>query len=152
MKYWLFKSEPETYSIDKLKKEKSTLWDGVRNYQARNFMINDMQLGDLVLFYHSNANPPGIIGLAEISELAQPDPSQFNKSSPYYDPKSSIDKPRWHCVKVKFKKKFKHLISLDQLKENKALKEMLVVKKGQRLSIQPVDKKHFEYILKWAEE
>ncbi|MCB0319268.1 MAG: EVE domain-containing protein, partial [Bdellovibrionales bacterium] len=96
MKYWLFKSEPETYSIDKLKKEKSTLWDGVRNYQARNFMINDMQLGDLVLFYHSNANPPGIIGLAEISELAQPDPSQFNKSSPYYDPKSSIDKPRWH--------------------------------------------------------
>ena len=146
MKHWLMKSEPEVFSIDDLKKDKTTLWEGVRNYQARNFMMNDMQLGDLVLFYHSNAKPPGIAGVASISKLAIPDPTQFVKSSEYYEPKSSKEKPIWYCVEVKFKEKFSRLMSLDELKEHSALKDMLVLKKGQRLSIQPVTKKEFEWI------
>ena len=102
MQYWLMKSEPDVFSIDDLKKQKQTTWDGVRNYQARNFMMNDMQVGDLVLFYHSNAKPPGIAGLATVSKKAEPDPTQFDKKSEYFDPKATKEKPRWFCVKVKF--------------------------------------------------
>ena len=142
------KSEPDVYSIDKLKKEKKTLWDGVRNYQARNFMRDDMKPGDQVLFYHSNATPPGIAGLAEISQEAVPDPSQFDSKGEYYDPKATPEKPRWFCVTVSYKEKFKNFVPLDDLKNKKGLEELLVIKKGQRLSIQPVQKKEFDLICK----
>lgn len=146
------KSEPEAFSIDDLKSEKKTMWDGIRNYQARNFMMNDMQVGDLVLFYHSNADPPGVIGLAEVSGPAMPDITARDPKSKYYDAKSSDERPIWHCVEVRFKKKFKRLVSLDELKDEKSLKEMLVVRKGMRLSIQPVKEKEFLKVCKMAEK
>ncbi len=149
-KYWLMKSEPDVFSIDDLKQKKTTLWDGVRNYQARNFMMNDMRVGDVVLFYHSNAEPPGIAGLAKISHLAQPDPSQFDKKSEYYDAKATPHAPRWFGVTVEFVKKFKTLISLEDIRSHKELQSMLVIKKGQRLSIQPVTKAEFDVIQKLA--
>lgn len=147
-KYWLMKSEPDVYSIDKLKKEKTTLWDGVRNYQARNFMMKDMKKGDQVLFYHSNAKPPGVAGIAKISNEAVPDPSQFKKNGEYFDPKASKENPRWFCVEVAYDKKFTELVSLEELREKKGLEEMLVIKKGQRLSIQPLTKKQFDIVCK----
>lgn len=147
-KYWLMKSEPDVYSIDKLKKEKSTLWDGVRNYQARNFMMNDMKKGDHVLFYHSNAKPPGVAGVAKISKEAVADPSQFKKNGEYFDPKASKENPRWYCVEVAYDKKFNDLVPLDDLREKKGLEEMLVIKRGQRLSIQPLTKKQFDIVCK----
>ena len=147
-KYWLMKSEPDAYSIDQFKKDKKTLWEGVRNYQARNFMMKDMAIGDQVLFYHSNAEPPGIAGVATVSKLALPDPLQFDKKSEYFDSKSTKEKPIWFCVEVKFQKKFKTLMPLNEIKTDKNLKNMVVIQKGSRLSINPVDKKDFEYILK----
>ncbi len=147
-RYWLMKSEPDVYSIDDLSKDKTTWWGGVRNYQARNFMTKEMQLGDQVLFYHSNANPIGVAGLAEVCALAAPDATQFDKKSEYYDPKASPEKPIWFCVQVKFKKKFSQVVSLEYIKNDPLLKDMLVIKKGQRLSIQPVEKSHYEIITK----
>ena len=141
------KSEPSNYSIKDLKRDQKALWDGVRNYQARNFMMNDMNIGDEVLFYHSLGNPSGIVGLAKISKKAQPDPTALDKKSEYYDPKATQEKPRWYCVEVTFKKMFKEVISLEQLRKEKPLKNMLVLKKGQRLSIMPVQQKEFEHIL-----
>ena len=151
-KYWLMKSEPDVYSIDDLKRDKKDLWDGVRNYQARNFMMKDMKVGDEVLFYHSNAKPPGVAGLARISKEAVPDPEQFDKKSKYYDRRATKEKPIWYCVEVAFKKKFKHFVSLDEIKEKKSLSDMLVVKKGQRLSIQPVKPAHFNALVKMGEQ
>jgi predicted RNA-binding protein with PUA-like domain len=148
-RYWLMKSEPDVYSIDDLSKDKTTWWGGVRNYQARNFMTKEMQLGDQVLFYHSNANPIGVAGLAEVCALAAPDATQFDKKSEYYDPKASPEKPIWFCVQVKFKKKFAQVVSLEDIKNDPRLKDMLVIKKGQRLSIQPVEKSHYEIITKY---
>jgi predicted RNA-binding protein with PUA-like domain len=148
MRYWLMKSEPDVFSIDDLQKKKTSLWDGVRNYQARNFMTQDMQIGDQVLFYHSNAEPPGVAGLAEIVGGAEPDPSQFDKKSEYFDPKASPDKPRWFCVRVGFKEKFENFVPLETLRTEKPLKNMLVIKIGQRLSIQPVQPQEFECIRK----
>lgn len=148
-RYWLMKSEPDVYSIDDLSKDKTTWWGGVRNYQARNFMTKEMQLGDQVLFYHSNANPIGVAGLAEVCALAAPDATQFDKKSEYYDPKASPEKPIWFCVQVKFKKKFSQVVSLEDIKNDPRLKDMLVIKKGQRLSIQPVEKSHYEIITKY---
>ncbi|MBY0316715.1 MAG: EVE domain-containing protein [Bdellovibrionales bacterium] len=145
MRYWLMKSEPDVFSIDDLKEKKTTLWDGVRNYQARNFMMNDMQVGDTVLFYHSNATPPGIAGYAKVSKKAAPDPSQFDKKSEYFDSSATPEKPRWFGVEVAFVKKFKELISLERLRETKGLENMLLLRKGQRLSIQPVTEK--EYVI-----
>ena len=142
------KSEPDTYSIDDFAKEKKTLWDGIRNYQARNFMMKDMQKGDAILFYHSNATPPGVAGIGEVSSPAVADPTQFDKKSKYYFEKATLEKPSWFCVEVKYKKKFKNYISLDEIRETKSLKEMLVIKKGQRLSIQPVTKKEYEILTK----
>ncbi len=144
--YWLMKSEPDVFSISDLKKKKRSLWDGVRNYQARNFMVNDMKVGDMVLFYHSNATPPGIAGVAQIAKSAIPDPTQFEKKSEYYDPKASQEKPRWYCVEVEYVETFKNFISLDELKLQKPLEDMMVIKKGQRLSIQPVKQKEFDWI------
>lgn len=145
---WLMKSEPDVYSIDSLAKDKTTWWGGVRNYQARNFMRDEMKVGDAVLFYHSSAEPPGVAGLAEVSKAAAPDETQFDKKSEYYDPKASPEKPIWFCVQVKFVKKFKNPVTLQELRDNPKLKELLVLKKGQRLSIQPVTKAHFEIIKK----
>jgi predicted RNA-binding protein with PUA-like domain len=148
-KYWLMKSEPHVFSIENLQKETYTLWEGVRNYQARNYMMNDMREGDEVLFYHSSAKPPfetGIAGLAVISRAAVADPLQFNKKSDYFDPKASPEKPIWFCVQVKFNKVFKKVFTLAEIKATPELADMLVIKRGQRLSIQPVSEKDFLFI------
>lgn len=146
MKYWLMKSEPEVFSIDDLKKAKESFWDGVRNYQARNFMMNDMSIGDLILFYHSNAEPSGIAGIAKVSKKASADPTQFDKKSEYFDEKSSKEKPRWFAVHVGFVEKFKHFIPLEEVREQKSLKDMVLLQKGSRLSVQPVTEKQFEIL------
>jgi predicted RNA-binding protein with PUA-like domain len=146
--FWLMKSEPDEFSIDDLKRNKTTLWTGVRNYQARNFMKDQMKLGDSILFYHSNAEPPGVAGLAKVSKLNLVDPTQFDKKSDYFDPKVKPDQPRWFCVEVEFEKKFSELLSLAELRNHKPLEDMLLFKKGQRLSIQPVTQSHFDYICK----
>ena len=135
--YWLMKSEPDAYSIETLEKEKETIWDGIRNYQARNFM-RKMEIGDQVFFYHSNCKPPGIVGLMEIVNKNIIDPTQFDKNSKYYDSKSYESNPRWDCVKVKFLSKSKKIISLEELRSLFNEEELLVVKKGNRLSILPV--------------
>ena len=135
--YWLMKSEPDAYSIDMLKNDDITLWDGIRNYQARNFM-RKMAKGDKVFFYHSNCKPPGIVGLMEVIDLNIVDPTQFDKQSKYYDPKSKPDNPRWDCVKVKYIFKSDNILSLYDLKILFNEEELLVVKKGNRLSIIPV--------------
>ena len=142
-RYWLMKSEPDVYSLDALKADGSTYWDGVRNYQARNFMRDDMKLGDLVLYYHSNTKPPGIVGLARVSREGYPDPTQFDAESKYYDPKSTAEAPRWILVDVAYVGHFADKVSLDALKADAALDGMLVTRKGQRLSIQPVEPEHF---------
>lgn len=150
MGIWLMKSEPDVYSIEQLKKDKTTWWTGVRNYQARNFMMKDMKVGDTVLFYHSNATPPGVAGLAKVSKAAEPDALQFDKKSEYFDAKATPEKPIWYCVQVEFVSIFPHYISLQDLRDEAKLAELLVLKKGQRLSIQPVEKKHFDLILKMS--
>jgi len=145
--HWLMKSEPDAFSIDDLKRKKQEAWDGVRNYQARNFMRDGMRVGDKVFFYHSNCAVPGIVGIAEVATDAYPDPSQFDPKSKYFDPGSSRDNPRWMLVDVKFVKKLKRTISLDELKNDPALIEMPLLRKGNRLSVMPVDAAHWKYIL-----
>ena len=135
--WWLMKSEPDAYSIDDLQKDQITLWDGIRNYQARNFM-RKMNIGDKVFFYHSNCKPPGIVGLMEVIDKNLVDPTQFDQNSKYFDPKSFKSRPRWDCVKVKFIFKSKKFISLEELKMQFNGEDLLVVKKGNRLSITPV--------------
>ncbi len=153
-KYWLMKSEPSVFSIDDLAKEpkKTAYWDGVRNYQARNFMRDEMKKGDLVLFYHSNAEPPCVAGVCEVVKEGYPDFTAFDPESKYYDPKSSDDKPRWFMVDVKLKKKFKKPVTLAEIKENKKLQKMRLVQKGNRLSVMPVEKKEFDEIIKMSEK
>ena len=151
MNYWLMKSEPDVFSIDQLKADKTTLWDGVRNYQARNHMMNDMKKGDIVLFYHSNAKPSGIAGLAVVDKESQPDPTQFDPKSEYFDPKSSKDKPRWHCVRLRYKRKFSDVLSLQDLKTQKKLKNMVLLNNS-RLSVQPVTKNEYNFILDLEKE
>ena len=136
-KFWLMKSEPDAYSIDSLKRDGVTLWDGIRNYQARNFM-RKMAKGDKVFFYHSNCKPPGIVGLMEVIDLNIVDPTQFEKKSKYYDPKSNPNNPRWDCVKVKYIFKSEKILSLPELKLLFNEEDLLVVKKGNRLSILPI--------------
>lgn len=147
MNYWLMKSEPETFSIDDLKKCKTDHWDGVRNYQARNFM-KEMKKGDLIFFYHSNCTPPGIVGVMEVHKECYPDHTSFDKRSKYYDPKSSKETPRWFMVDVKFKEKFSEMITLDSLKAVSTLKDLALVRKGNRLSIMPVSAKEWQAIMK----
>ena len=137
-KFWLMKSEPDAYSIDNLKNDGVTLWDGIRNYQARNFM-RKMKKGDKVFFYHSNCKPPGIVGLMGVIDLKIVDPTQFDKDSKYFDPRSNPEDPRWDCVKVKFISKSNKIISLHELKNLFSEDELLVVKKGNRLSIVPIE-------------
>jgi predicted RNA-binding protein with PUA-like domain len=146
------KSEPDVFSIDDLERRGREPWDGVRNYQARNFMRDEMAVDDLVLFYHSNATPPGVAGIARVACAAYPDPSAFDPDSKYYDPQSDPDDPRWWLVEVEFVEKFADLVSLDALKAaaKTDLDGMLVVRRGQRLSVQPVEKQHFARVLRMA--
>ena len=138
MQYWLMKTEPDVYSIDDLARDKKTYWDGVRNYQARNFMRDQMKPGNLLFFYHSNAEPPGIAGVAEVASTGYPDPSAFDPQDVHYDPDSKKDKPAWYVVDIKFVKKFKRLIDLEELKKISSLSKMPLLQRGQRLSVQPV--------------
>jgi predicted RNA-binding protein with PUA-like domain len=142
--YWLMKTEPDVFSIDHLARDKTTWWEGVRNYSARNFM-KAMQIGDLVLFYHSSTEPPGVAGICRVTKLAEADQSQFNKKSPYYDEAASPDKPRWFCVQVAFIEKFPRLVSLEEIKKTKGLQNMVLLKNS-RLSVQPVSEKEFNII------
>ena len=150
MKHWLIKSEPETFSIDDLEKVKREPWSGVRNYQARNFMWKEMRIGDLALFYHSNAKPPGIVGVAKVASEPYPDPTQWDPGSEYFDPKSSEDNPRWWLVDFAIEKKFAEMIPLEKLRGIKALADMVILQKGTRLSITPVAIKHFNAVMKLA--
>lgn len=151
MNYWLMKSEPEAFSIDDLKKMKRDCWDGVRNYQVRNMMRDDMKKGDLAFFYHSNAKPPGIVGVMEVVKEAYPDHTAFDPEDHHYDPKSDPDNPRWLMIDVQFKQKFKSMVSLDQLRHTKGLEDMLVVRKGSRLSVTPITSKEWKIILALSE-
>jgi predicted RNA-binding protein with PUA-like domain len=138
------KSEPDVFSFDDLKRKRTTMWDGVRNYQARNFMRDSMRRGDLVLFYHSNCAEPGIVGLAEVaSDAAYPDPTQFDPKSGYHDPKSTPGNPRWLVVDIRYKQEVRRPLSLAAIKAHPALSGMLVARRGMRLSIQPVDPAHY---------
>jgi predicted RNA-binding protein with PUA-like domain len=137
MAYWLMKSEPDAYSLDDLAREGTTLWDGIRNYQARNFM-RTMQAGDRAFFYHSNAKPPGIVGLMEVIETGLIDPSQFDPGSKYFDPASNPDAPRWDCARLRYVGRFAELLSLEQLRDQYSEDELGVVRRGNRLSILPV--------------
>ncbi|MDX2229438.1 MAG: EVE domain-containing protein [Leptolyngbyaceae cyanobacterium bins.349] len=137
MNYWLMKSEPDVYSIADLQRDRETIWDGVRNYQARNF-LKSMQPGDLAFFYHSNTAPPGIIGLMRVVTPNVVDPTQFDAKSKYYDPKSSQANPRWHTVRVEYVATFPVLISLETLRQTFAPDDLWVVRQGNRLSVMPV--------------
>lgn len=148
-RYWLLKSEPGTYSIDDLQRDGTTYWDGVRNYQARNFMRDDMRPGDGVLFYHSNAKPPGVVGIAEVVRAGYPDHTARDPSSPYFDPRATEDDPRWYMVDIRFVEKFPDLVPLDRLRVTPGLEEMLVTTKS-RLSVQPVTAEEFEIVRRLA--
>ncbi len=137
MQYWLMKSEPDVYSIANLQHDRETLWDGVRNYQARNF-LKSMQVGDLAFFYHSNTTPPGIVGLMKVLQPNQVDPTQFDAKNKYFDPKSTPDKPRWHTVTVGFVETFPRLISLEKLRQTFSPDDLWVVRQGNRLSVMPI--------------
>jgi predicted RNA-binding protein with PUA-like domain len=137
------KSEPETFSIDHLQQKKKSGWDGVRNYQARNFMRDNMIKGDMVLFYHSSCDVPGVAGLAVVCKESHPDPTQFDSTSDYFDPKATRESPRWFMVEVEFCEKFQNVFTLSEIKKTKGLEEMMVVQKGSRLSINPVTEKEF---------
>lgn len=150
MAYWLVKSEPLAYSIDQLAKDRRTLWDGVRNYQARNY-LKSMAKGDEVLFYHSNAQPPAIVGVAKVSKLAVPDPTQFDSKDSHFDPTAKIDSPRWFCPELEFIRKFKCSMPLTELHKVPKLKSMLLLKKGSRLSVQPVTAAEFHKIMEISE-
>jgi len=151
MKYWLMKNEPEQYSIDDLRRNKRCVWDGVRNYQARNLM-KEMRVGDLILYYHSNAKPSGCAGVACVVKEAYSDPSQFDTDSEYFDARSTRTEPRWVAVDVGFVSSFDQVYSLHELKSNPFFADMCVVKKGMRLSVQPVQPKHFKAILQRAKK
>jgi predicted RNA-binding protein with PUA-like domain len=148
MRYWLMKTEPDEFSIDTLARVGREPWSGVRNYQARNYMMKDMQVGDGVLFYHSSTAIPGIAGLAEVASAAYPDPTQFQKKSDYYDPASRPDEPRWWLVDVAFKRKFSRLLPLEELRANAdRLDDMVLLRRGSRLSVQPVTAAQWKLIL-----
>jgi predicted RNA-binding protein with PUA-like domain len=152
MKYWLLKSEPDCFSIDDLAKAKqqTTFWDGVRNYQARNFIRDEMKLGDQAYFYHSSCDEPAIMGLCEIVREAYPDHTAFDPKSDHYDPKSKQSDPAWMMVDIRLTKSFAKPLALEQLKAIPALKEMELLRRGSRLSVQPVTKPQFEAIIKLA--
>jgi predicted RNA-binding protein with PUA-like domain len=146
MRHWLFKSEPDSYSIEDLRRDGSTFWDGVRNYQARNFMRDDVRVGDPVLFYHSNSEPLGVAGIARVSREAYPDPTALDPESPYFDPKAGSDDPRWYMVDVEFVEAFPRVVPLDEIRAAPGLEKMPLVNKS-RLSVQPVSPGEFDAIV-----
>ena len=147
MAHWLMKSEPDAYSIDDLERDRREPWDGIRNYQARNMMRDDMKVGDDVFFYHSNCKEPGVVGIMKVASEAYPDPFQFDPESNYYDPKSDPESPRWLLVDVEFVRKLERTITLKEIKANPALDDMILTRKGNRLSIMPVSDEHWDAIL-----
>ncbi len=147
MAHWLMKSEPDAYSIDDLERDKREPWDGIRNYQARNMMRDDMKVGDEVFFYHSNCKEPGVVGIMKVASKPYPDPTQFDPDSKYYDAKSNPDDPRWLLVDVAFVRKTKRNITLSEIKAHPGLDDMILTRKGNRLSVMPVDKEHWDIIL-----
>ncbi|MGI9232474.1 MAG: EVE domain-containing protein [Woeseiaceae bacterium] len=147
MTYWLMKSEPDAYSIDDLERDGREMWDGIRNYQARNMMRDDMNIGDEIFFYHSSCKEPGIVGIAKVVSEPYPDPTQFDRKSKYFDAKSKKDDPRWCLVDVEFVRKTTRTITLTEIKEEKSLGDMILTRKGNRLSIMPVARKHWNKIL-----
>lgn len=150
-RYWLLKSEPEAFSIHDLARapKQTTAWDGVRNYQARNF-LRAMQIGDQVLFYHSNADPPSVVGVAEVVKAAYPDATQFDRGDAHYDPSSHPDQPRWDMVDVRFVRQFTVPLPLDLLRKQVGLKRMELLRKGSRLSVQPVRQEEWKEIIRLA--
>jgi len=150
MAFWLVKTEPDVYSIDDLKRDGSTDWTGVRNYQARNF-LREMKAGDRVLVYHSNAEPSGVVGTAAVLKVASPDRTQFDPRSEYFDPKATKECPRWFCPEIKFVKKLKRTVPLEDMRAEKSLGGLLLLQKGTRLSVIPVSQKHFNSIVSLAE-
>lgn len=153
MAYWLMKSEPDEFSIQDLYRSpgQRACWDGVRNYQARNMLRDQMRLGDEVLFYHSSCTPPGVAGIARVVREGYPDDTAWNPDSPYFDPKSSPDNPRWYRVDVEWVRTFPRLITLDQLRAQPALADMLLLRKGNRLSVMPVSELEWRVILGMAD-
>lgn len=149
-KYWLVKSEPENFSISDLEKSKNktTCWDGIRNYQARNFIRDEMKIGDKVIFYHSNSNPPSAVGVCEVVKEAYPDLTAFDSKSDYFDSKSKKESPTWLMVDIKLEEKFNSEVGLPDIKMNKNLQNMLLVKRGNRLSVMPLKKEEFNEIVK----
>ncbi|HEY7215998.1 MAG TPA: EVE domain-containing protein [Thermoanaerobaculia bacterium] len=145
-RYWLMKCEPDAYSIDDLERDGTTTWEGVRNFTARNFMRDEMKVGDGVLFYASSAEPSGVTGVAEISREGYPDPFAFKKGHTYYDPKSDPGNPTWYMVDVRFVEKFPEIVPLSTLKETPGLEKMMVTQKGSRLSVQPATREEFEIV------
>lgn len=148
MNHWLLKSEPSCFSIDAMQRCKITHWDGVRNYQARNMLRDQMQVGDLAFFYHSNAEPSGIAGIVEIVKAGYPDFTAFDSTDQHYDPASDPQKPRWYMVDVKFKQKLPRLISLEELRQQTALADMQLLQRGNRLSVMPITTKEWNTILR----
>jgi predicted RNA-binding protein with PUA-like domain len=149
VRYWLMKSEPDAFSIADLKKKKRAHWDGVRSFQART-QLQAMRAGDLALFYHSSTEPPGVVGLCRVVREAYPDHTQFDKKSKYYDPRAKKDAPRWFMVDVEFVERFPQMVTLAEMKADPELATMLVVRRGQRLSVQPVEATHMRHILERA--
>lgn len=147
-KYWLMKCEPEAYTIGDLERDGVTTWEGVRNFQARNYMRDDMKPGDGVLFYASNAEPSGVTGVAEIARGGYPDPYAFEKGHKYFDPKSDPENPTWMMVDIRFVEKFPDIVPLAVLKETPGLQDMMVTQKGSRLSVQPVTRKELDIVVK----
>jgi len=146
--YWLLKSDFESYSIDDLKRDKTTAWTGVRNYTARNFMRDSMKVGDKALFYHSNANPPGVVGICEIASGPIPDETAFDPKDSHFEPKATPANPIWGAVEIKYIKHLKNPITIDELRKMKGLEKMVILQKGSRLSITPVTEKEWEIVTK----
>lgn len=146
------KVEPDVYSIDDFERDKTTYWDGVRNYQARNFLRDKIKKGDRVFFYHSNAEPSGIAGIAEVVKEGYPDPTAFDKKDIHYDADSDPKKPTWYVVDIKFVKRFKQVIPLEQLRKTAGLEKMPLLQRGQRLSVQPVSEKEWNTIIKMMDD
>ena len=147
-RYWLFKSEPDVYSIDQMEADGVEPWEGIRNYQARNFLRDEVKLGDGVLFYHSRVAPMAVVGVCEVVKEASPDETQFDPESQYYDPKSDPEDPRWYWVHIGFKEKFSRPVTLAEIKSEPRLSDMMLAQKGSRLSIQPVDVDEWKHIVK----
>jgi predicted RNA-binding protein with PUA-like domain len=148
--YWLLKTEPGEYSIDDLARDRRTSWAGVRNYQARNYMRDDMRVGDGILIYHSSTDPAGVAGIARVSKAGHADKTALDKKDPHYDPKATAENPIWAMVEIEFVRKFPRVVTLAELKASPKLEEMLVLKRGQRLSVMPVEASHFKTIEQMA--